>query len=101
MLSYIDVLAGRQPVGRRVAVVGAGGIGFDVAECLVQEGESPALDLEEWKAEWGVTDPAATRGGVTRAQVTAPAREVTLLQRKAAPLGKKPARRPAGFTARR
>ena len=54
----------------------------------MQEGESPALDLEEWKAEWGVTDPAATRGGVTRAQVTAPAREVTLLQRKAAPLGK-------------
>ena len=87
VLSYIDVLAGRQPVGRRVAVVGAGGIGFDVAEYL-QEGESPALDLEEWKAEWGVTDPAATRGGVTRAQVTAPAREVTLLQRKAAPLGK-------------
>lgn len=88
VLSYIDVLAGKQPVGRRVAVVGAGGIGFDVAEYLVQEGESPALDLEEWKAEWGVTDPATTRGGVTRAQVTAPAREVTLLQRKAAPLGK-------------
>jgi 2,4-dienoyl-CoA reductase (NADPH2) len=88
VLSYIDVLAGKRPVGRRVAVVGAGGIGFDVAEYLVQEGESPALDLEEWKAEWGVTDPVVTRGGVTRAQVTAPAREVTLLQRKAAPLGK-------------
>ncbi|AOJ77729.1 NADPH-dependent 2,4-dienoyl-CoA reductase [Burkholderia ubonensis] len=88
VLSYIDVLAGNQPVGKRVAVVGAGGIGFDVAEFLVQDGASPALDLDEWKAEWGVTDPAATRGGVTRAQVAPPAREVTLLQRKAAPLGK-------------
>ena len=54
----------------------------------MQDGKSPALDLDEWKAEWGVTDPATTRGGVTRAQVSAPAREVTLLQRKAAPLGK-------------
>ena len=73
----------RGPAAGRPACRGgrAGGIGFDVAESL-QEGESPALDLEEWKAEWGVTDPAATRGGVTRAQVTAPAREVTL-QRKA------------------
>ncbi|OJB26812.1 NADPH-dependent 2,4-dienoyl-CoA reductase [Burkholderia ubonensis] len=88
VLSYIDVLAGNQPVGKRVAVVGAGGIGFDVAEFLVQDGVSPALDLDEWKAEWGVTDPAATRGGLTRAQVAPPAREVTLLQRKAAPLGK-------------
>ncbi|KVO93867.1 NADPH-dependent 2,4-dienoyl-CoA reductase [Burkholderia ubonensis] len=88
VLSYIDVLAGNQPVGKRVAVVGAGGIGFDVAEFLVQDGASPTLDLDEWKAEWGVTDPAATRGGVTRAQVAPPAREVTLLQRKAAPLGK-------------
>ncbi|KUZ91852.1 NADPH-dependent 2,4-dienoyl-CoA reductase [Burkholderia ubonensis] len=88
VLSYIDVLAGNRPVGKRVAVVGAGGIGFDVAEFLVQDGVSPALDLDEWKAEWGVTDPAATRGGVTRAQVAPPAREVTLLQRKAAPLGK-------------
>jgi 2,4-dienoyl-CoA reductase (NADPH2) len=101
VLSYIDVLAGRQPVGRRVAVVGAGGIGFDVAEYLVQDGQSPTLDLDEWKAEWGVTDPAVTRGGVTRAQVAAPAREVTLLQRKPAPLGKGSARRPAGFTGRR
>ncbi|MDR8031972.1 NADPH-dependent 2,4-dienoyl-CoA reductase, partial [Burkholderia cenocepacia] len=77
VLSYNDVLAGKQPVGRRVAGVGAGGIGFDVAEYLVQDGESPALDLVDWKAEWGVTDPATTRGGVTRAQVSAPAREVT------------------------
>jgi len=54
----------------------------------VQDGPSPALDLDEWKAEWGVTDPAATRGGITRAKVSPPARDVTLLQRKPAPLGK-------------
>jgi 2,4-dienoyl-CoA reductase (NADPH2) len=88
VLSYIDVLARRAGVGKRVAVLGAGGIGFDVAEFLVHDGESTALDLEAWKAEWGVTDPALTRGGVTRAEVTPPARQITLLQRKAAPLGK-------------
>lgn len=88
VLSYIDVLTGKRQVGKRVAVIGAGGIGFDVAEFLVQDGTSPAFDLDGWKAEWGVTDPAVTRGGVTRAQATPPAREVTLLQRKAAPLGK-------------
>lgn len=75
-------------LAKRIAVIGAGGIGFDVAEFLVQDGTSPAFDLDGWKAEWGVTDPAVTRGGVTRAQATPPAREVTLLQRKAAPLGK-------------
>ncbi|MBJ9625219.1 NADPH-dependent 2,4-dienoyl-CoA reductase [Burkholderia multivorans] len=88
VLGYIDVLTGARPVGPRVAVIGAGGIGFDVAEFLVQDGPSPALDLDEWKAEWGVTDPAATRGGITRAKVSPPARDVTLLQRKPAPLGK-------------
>lgn len=88
VLGYIDVLTGARPVGERVAVIGAGGIGFDVAEFLVQDGPSPALDLDVWKAEWGVTDPAATRGGITRAKVSPPARDVTLLQRKPAPLGK-------------
>jgi 2,4-dienoyl-CoA reductase (NADPH2) len=48
----------------------------------VHEGHSPTLDLEEWMREWGVTDPAATRGGVVPPQVTPPAREVFLLQRK-------------------
>ncbi len=81
VLSYIDVLRGA-PVGPRVAVVGAGGIGFDVAEFLVQAGESPTLHLAEWLAEWGVTDPALSRGGVAEPKPEAPARQVTLLQRK-------------------
>ncbi len=91
VLTYIDVLRGRKPVGKRVAIIGAGGIGFDVAEFLVQDGPSPTLHLDEWLEEWGVVDPAEARGGlaVERAQPPAPAREVTLLQRKAGKHGAK------------
>ena len=89
VLSYIDVLLHGKPVGERVAVVGAGGIGFDVAEFLVTPaGHSPTLNLPEWLAEWGVADPATVRGGVVRAQPAPPARRVTLLQRKAGKLGR-------------
>src|SRR5579862_6447917 len=67
VLSYIDVLLHGRPVGQRVAIVGAGGIGFDVAEFLVtgaDRGEpSATLHLDEWKREWGVGDPARTPGG--------------------------------------
>jgi 2,4-dienoyl-CoA reductase (NADPH2) len=89
VLSYIDVLLHEKPVGERVAIVGAGGIGFDVAEYLVTaRGHSPTMDLGEWLKEWGVTDPATTRGGVVRAQPAPAARRVTLLQRKSGKLGK-------------
>ncbi|WP_240964753.1 NADPH-dependent 2,4-dienoyl-CoA reductase, partial [Acidovorax sp. SRB_24] len=89
VLSYINVLGHGQPVGERVAVIGAGGIGFDVAEFLVQGGHSTTLDLPAWQAEWGVTDPALARGGLASAgpQATPPARQVTLLQRKKGKLG--------------
>ena len=85
VLSYIDVLQKRVPVGQRVAIVGAGGIGFDVAEFLLHDGHSPTLDLEEWLAEWGVVDPAVARGGLSlqRLQPESSRREITLLQRKA------------------
>ncbi|OYT84887.1 MAG: NADPH-dependent 2,4-dienoyl-CoA reductase [Burkholderiales bacterium PBB6] len=89
VLSYIEVLKGAK-VGDRVAVIGAGGIGFDVAEYLVHSGTSTALDLPAWLAEWGVTDPALARGGLATespAPLHAPARDVTLLQRKAGKLG--------------
>jgi len=90
VLSYIDVLRGKAGVGKRVAIIGAGGIGFDVAETLVHDGTSPTVDLEAWKEEWGVGDPSETRGGLAPAgpQPEAPAREVTLLQRKASKHGK-------------
>jgi len=84
VLSYVDVVLHGKPVGRRVAIVGAGGIGFDVAEFLVQDGHSPTLDLPAWLQEWGVQDPATARGGVAGVTpvVTPPARQVFLLQRK-------------------
>jgi 2,4-dienoyl-CoA reductase (NADPH2) len=83
VLSYIDVLLKRAPVGPRVAIVGAGGIGFDVAEYLVDGGHSLTLDPAAWRREWGVGDPAELRGGWARPQPAAPARAITLLQRKA------------------
>ncbi len=89
VLSYIDVLLHRRPVGERAVIVGAGGIGFDVAEFLVTpDGHSPTLDLPAWQAEWGVADPAEVRGGIVRRRPAPPARQVTLLQRKAGKLGR-------------
>ena len=82
------MLLHKKPVGKKVAVVGAGGIGFDVAEFLVHEGHSPTLDLDAWLKEWGVADPSNARGGVVKPQVTAASREVVLLQRKASQPGK-------------
>jgi 2,4-dienoyl-CoA reductase (NADPH2) len=89
VMSYIDAILGRQTVGPRVALIGAGGIGFDVAELLVHDGAhvAPSQDIAAWQREWGVTDPTLTRGGVTRAEPAPPARQVTLLQRKAGKLG--------------
>ena len=87
VLSYLEVLNGR-PVGPRVAIVGAGGIGFDVAEFLVADGHSTALDPVAWMAEWGVADPAVARGGLAPPRIDPPSRRVYLLQRKPAPLGK-------------
>ncbi len=91
VLSYIDVLRGGAEVGPRVAVVGAGGIGFDVAEYLAHEGVSPAEDTALWQREWGVADPATHRGGLAPEgpQPVPPARQITLLQRKAEKLGRR------------
>ena len=87
VLSYIDVLLHRKPVGQRVGIVGAGGIGFDVAEYLAHGTDrghpSTTTDLAAWLHEWGVADPEQHRGGVVRPQPEAAVREVTLLQRKA------------------
>jgi 2,4-dienoyl-CoA reductase (NADPH2) len=91
VLDYIDVLRGKAKVGKRVAVVGAGGIGFDVSEYLVHEGVSPTESLPDWMTEWGVADPAEYRGGLVPEgpKPHAPARHVTLLQRKAEKHGKR------------
>ena len=86
-LSYADVLNGAQ-VGRRVAVIGAGGIGFDVAEFLVSGGHSVTKDKAAWRREWGVGDPAEVAGGLVEADPDPAAREVWLLQRKNEKLGR-------------
>ena len=90
VLGYLDVLRDKKTVGKRVAVIGAGGIGFDVSEFLVHEGDSPTENLPEWMAEWGVGDPETERGGLAPEgpQPHAPARDVILMQRKAKALGK-------------
>ncbi len=91
VLSYIDVLTKSATAGDRVAVIGAGGIGFDVSEYLAHEGESLTENLPEWMKEWGVSDPAEHRGGLfpEGPQPHAAARDITLLQRKAEKHGKR------------
>ena len=83
VLSYIDVLRHDKAVGRRVAIVGAGGIGFDVAEYLLEAGHSLTLDPAAWRRHWGVADPQDARAGLARPAPDAPTRQITLLQRKA------------------
>ena len=91
VVDYIDVLRDKVEIGERVAVIGAGGIGFDVSEYLVHEGDSITENLPEWMVEWGVADPAEHRSGLAPEgpQPHAPARSVTLLQRKAEKHGKR------------
>ena len=88
--SYIDVLNGTAKIGDHVAVIGAGGIGFDVSEHLVHEGESTTLNLPEWMREWGVADTSEYRSGLAPEgpQPHKPARAVTMMQRKPTKPGK-------------
>ena len=81
VVSYVDVLSGRVHVGASAAIIGAGGIGFDVAEFLVHEGPSSTLDPKRWMAEWGVDPTFESRGSLARPRPEAPARTVWLLQR--------------------
>ncbi|SEM89169.1 2,4-dienoyl-CoA reductase (NADPH2) [Luteibacter sp. UNCMF331Sha3.1] len=81
VLSYLDVLHGNAAVGARVAVIGAGGIGFDVAEFLTEATPSPTTDVARWTKEWGVDMTMATPGGLMPATPEKPERQVWLLQR--------------------
>lgn len=81
VVSYLDVLQGRVSVGERAAIIGAGGIGFDVGEFLSHAGPSPALDPQQWMAEWGVDPAFETRGALTPAAVVPSPRQLWLLQR--------------------
>ena len=83
-LSYAEVLSGAAVPGRRVAVIGAGGIGVDVSVWLTHTEE----DLDEWLAHWGVGDPSLHVGGLAERKPRTPAREVYLVQRKTSMIGK-------------
>ncbi len=90
VVSYIDVIKGDVQVGQSVAVMGAGGIGFDVSELILHEGKSAALDLDVFAKEWGVDFKNHPRGGVTGVvpEVAKHDREVFLLQRKSSSVGR-------------
>jgi 2,4-dienoyl-CoA reductase (NADPH2) len=79
--SYVDVLTGRTLVGASAALIGAGGIGFDVAEFLAQDPPSPTLDRERWFAEWGVREDFEGPGGLAKPRVEPSPRKLWLLQR--------------------
>ena len=88
VLSYIDVLQHKAPVGKRVAIIGAGGIGFDVGEYLLHNPAHPLpLPIPAWAGEWGVDLNATTSGGLVAPHAAEPVRQVYLMQRKASKLG--------------
>ena len=89
VVSYIDVITGKVPVGKRVAIIGAGGIGFDVATLLAHAGTSPSQDIEVFAREWGIDFDKHPRGGVTEVEpsVLKADRDIYLLQRKSTPVG--------------
>ncbi|MEL5202149.1 NADPH-dependent 2,4-dienoyl-CoA reductase [Serratia ureilytica] len=89
VLSYLDVLRDKKPVGQRVAIIGAGGIGFDTAEYLSQHGVSSSLDQAEFNREWGIDGRLEQLGGLAAQGPQAPraARQIYLLQRKTSKVG--------------
>lgn len=88
VVSYTDLVSGAVAPGNRVAVVGAGGIGFDVSEVLIHGDQSPSLDIDAFSREWGVDLSVSGRGGLVAPQPEPSPREVWLLQRKASKMGK-------------
>lgn len=87
VLSYADAITGRRPLGTRVAVIGAGGIGFDVAELLTHHEAGSENPIERYRMEWGIDACYAARGGIAPSRCGPASREVWLLQRKPGRLG--------------
>lgn len=89
VMGYLDAILGRKPVGDKVAVIGAGGIGFDVSELLTHSGASTSLDTDAFWKEWGIDLGLEARGGIAgvQPQPAAAARQVYLLQRKKSKVG--------------
>jgi 2,4-dienoyl-CoA reductase (NADPH2) len=91
VMNYLDVLRHKKPVGKKVAVIGAGGIGFDLSEYLCHSGAATSQDIPAFMKEWGVDMTLQARGGIEGvvAEVSPSAREVYLLQRKKTKVGAK------------
>ncbi|MFJ6131578.1 oxidoreductase [Janibacter terrae] len=87
VVGYLDVLRGVAPVGERVAILGAGGIGFDVAAFVTDPGDDASLDIAAFQRTWGIDGDLTARGGLVPPSHQAAPREVTLLQRKASKVG--------------
>ena len=89
VLSYLDVLRDGKPVGDKVAVIGAGGIGFDVAEFLVEKKAEGSAEhhRDHWLKEWGIDKSLGERGGLIKPEIDAPERQIWLLQRKESKVG--------------
>jgi len=89
VLNYLDVIKHKKPVGNKVAIIGAGGIGFDVAEYLTHSGESSSQNIPAFMKEWGVDMSFSARGGVEGIDADVPqvTRDIYLLQRKASKVG--------------
>ena len=88
VLSYLDVIQNKAPVGKRVAIIGAGGIGFDVGEYLLHNPAHPLpMPIAEWAGEWGVDLNATTSGGLVKPDDPQPVRQIFLMQRKTSKLG--------------
>lgn len=86
VVSYIDVIMQKKPVGKKVAIIGAGGIGFDVAEFLISE---QGITHQEFYDEWGIDIKGEHRGGLKPAAVSPSPRQVYLLQRKKEKMGQR------------
>ena len=91
VLNYIDVLKYKKPVGKRVAVIGAGGIGFDVAEYLAHEGESSSMNIDLWLKEWGIDKTMKARSGIegVKAEIAPSPREIFMFKRSKGKFGGK------------
>lgn len=89
VLSYLDVLKFKKPVGKRVAVIGAGGIGFDVSEYLSHEGASSSQNIDEWLKEWGIDKNIEARGGIAgmKPEFHASPREIFMFKRSKGKFG--------------
>ena len=89
VLTYLDVLRDKKPVGNRVAIIGAGGIGFDTAEYLIHNGTSSSLSSRAFSHEWGIDQTLTQRGGLAPQgpQPEPAARDIVLLQRKTTKVG--------------